>query len=115
MEEIIGIFKREYFYAVEMCLTDPFSFPDSPAVFCFFREGWLEGEPCNPEAITTWPEGTEMTVGVPGAAIETVAVAILMTFLDPSEEVGKAPSSYSFLFTVLFVWPLEGRWKLNWL
>lgn len=53
-----------------------------------------------------------MMAGVPSFAKAIVAVDFLITFLDPSEEAGRAPSSYSFLFTVLFVWPLEG-WKLK--
>lgn len=94
-------------------LLDLFSFPDSPAVFCFFRGGWVEVEPCIPDATTTWAVGTEMTVGVPGVTMATVAVAFLTTFLDPSEEAGTVPSSYSFLFTVLFVGPLGGTWELQ--
>lgn len=105
-EEVIGIFTYKYFHVVLL---------DSPAVFCFFRGGWLEGVPCSPDGTSTWAVGTEMMVGVPCVAIATVTVAFFMTFLGPSEEAGRAPSSYSFLFTVLFIWPLEGRWELNWL
>lgn len=47
--------------------------------------------------------GTEMMVGVPCVAMATVVVTFLITFLEPSEGAGRAPSSYSFLFTGVFV------------
>lgn len=86
----------------------------SPAVFCFFRRGWLEGGPCSAVVTTTCAVDTDMAAAVSCVTLATTAVAFLMTFLGPSQEVDRAPSSYSFLFVVLFVWLLKERLELNW-
>lgn len=61
--------------------------------------------------MTTWAVDTEITAGGPCDALATAD--FLMTFFGLSEVAGVAPSSYGFLFTVLFVKLLEERWELN--
>ena len=80
-----------------------FCISDSPPIFCFLSEVWLEEGLCSPVAIPTCAVGTEMTAGVPWFARTTVDVTFLMIFFEPSKGAGRTPSSYSFLFTVPFV------------
>lgn len=48
-----------------------------------------------------------MTVGATGAGVAAiVTVVFLVVFLGESEERGILLSSYSFLFTVVFIWAL---------
>lgn len=85
---------------------------DSPPLFCFFRDGWLDEELGSSETRATWADGTGMTAE--GPCFATVTAAFFTTFLEPSEGAGRGTSSYSFLLAVLFG-GLLGGWKLNWL
>ena len=81
----------------------------SPAVFCFLMGGAIEGLFCIPVATTTCEDCTAIMVGVGcvgGGAMATVV--FFMVFLGDSEEMGTRLSSYSFLFTVLFICALHG-------
>ena len=82
----------------------------SPAVFCFLMGGAMGGLFCIPVATTTCEDCTAiMVVGagcVGGGAMATAV--FFMVFLGDSEEMGTLLSSYSFRFTVLFIWALEG-------
>lgn len=89
-----------------------FGLTDSPPLFCFFRDGWLDEGLCSSETRATWADGTEMTAE--GPCFATVTLFFFTTFLEPSEGAGRGASSYSFLLAVLFG-GLLGGWKLNWL
>ena len=70
--------------------------------------GAIEGLFCIPVATTTCEDCTAIMVGagcVGGGAMATVV--FFMVFLGDSEEMGTLLSSYSFLFTVLFIWALH--------
>ena len=54
---------------------------------------------------TTCEVGTAITVGAKGAG--AAAMVFLVVFLGESEERGILLSSYSFLFTVVFIWALH--------
>lgn len=63
---------------------------------------------CSPVVTTTCEVGTAMTVGATGAsAAAMMTVVFLVIFLGESEERGTLLSSYSFLFTVVFIWALH--------
>lgn len=65
-------------------------------------------ELCSPVVMTTCEVGTAMTVGATGAsAAAMMTVVFLVIFLGESEERGTLLSSYSFLFTVVFIWALH--------
>lgn len=88
--------------------------PVLPAVFCFLMGGAREEPPCIPVATTTCVAGTLIMVeaGRAGAGVMETAV-FLTVFLGDSEEIGTRLSSYSFLFTVLFIWALRRRRRSN--
>lgn len=66
--------------------------------------GAREGLPCIPVATTTCEVGTVIMVGAAGAGVGAMATAVFLTvFFGDSEEIGTLLSSYSFLFTVLFI------------
>lgn len=76
----------------------------SPAVFCFLMGGAREGLLCMPVATTTCEVGTAIMAGAAGAGVGVMATAVFLTvFFGDSEEIGTLLSSYSFLFTVLFI------------
>lgn len=85
-------------------LEETTSYCFSPAVFCFFM-GWaIDGLLCMPVATTTCEVGTVIMVGAAGADVCAMATAVFLTvFFGDSEEMGTLLSSYSFLFTVLFI------------
>lgn len=91
---------------------DVFGRADSPPLFCFFRDGWLDDDPCTSADLVAWVASVGPTAG--GTCFVTARAGFLATFLDPSKEAERDPSSYSFLLAVLFGW-LLGGWKLNWL
>lgn len=91
---------------------DVFGRADSPPLFCFFRDGWLDDDPCTSGDLVAWVASVGPTAG--GTCFATARAGFLATFLDPSKEAERDPSSYSFLLAVLFGW-LLGGWKLNWL
>lgn len=64
--------------------------------------GAREGLLCIPVEATTCEVGTEMMAA--GAEVGVMATGVFLTlFLGDSEEMGTRLSSYSFLFTVLFI------------
>lgn len=73
--------------------------------------GWaIEGLLCMPVATTTCEVGTVIMVGAAGADVCAMATAVFLTvFFGDSEEIGTLLSSYSFLFTVLFIWALQDQ------
>lgn len=76
----------------------------SPAVFCFLMGGAREGLLCIPVATTTCEVGTAIMAGAAGAGVGVMATVVFLTvFFGDSEEIGTLLSSYSFLFTVLFI------------
>lgn len=72
---------------------------DSPLLFCFFKDGWLDDELCSSEDLETWVDGT---VIAGGPCFATVTAVFFPAFFDPSDEAGGGPSSCSFLLVVLF-------------
>lgn len=64
--------------------------------------GAIDGLLCIPVATTTCEAGTETMVGAAGAGVMDTALFFTVFFGD-SEEMGTLLSSYSFLFTVLFI------------
>lgn len=59
---------------------------------------------CIPAEATTCEVGTEIMAAAVGAGAGVMATAAFLTaFLGDSEEMGTRLSSYSFLFTVLFI------------
>lgn len=66
--------------------------------------GAREGLLCIPVEATTCEVGTEMMADAAGAGVGVMATGVFLTlFLGDSEEMGTRLSSYSFLFTVLFI------------
>lgn len=66
--------------------------------------GAREGLFCMPVATTTCEVGTAIMAGAAGAAVGAMETAVFLTvFFGDSEEMGTRLSSYSFLFTVLFI------------
>ena len=85
-------------------LTEVTSCRLSPAVFCFLMGGASEGLFCMPVATTTCDDDTAIMAGAAGVCAGVMATAVFLTvFFGDSEEMGTLLSSYSFLFTVLFI------------
>jgi len=66
--------------------------------------GAREGLFCIPVATTTCEVGTVIIAGATGVGAGVIETAVFLTvFFGDSEEMGTLLSSYSFLFTVLFI------------
>lgn len=66
--------------------------------------GARDGLFCIPVATTTCEAGTLIMAGAGGAGAGVMETVVFFTvFLGDSEEMGTRLSSYSFLFTVVFI------------